>query len=264
MTAVVLTIFAGRLVDLQVVKGEELASAALDQRLRTESVPSLRGSILDANGEPLAVTVEARNVTADQTLIADPQAVGEALAPILGADADVLATRLTGTRRFIYVAKGVTPETWREIADLRLPGIFSEDTSRRLYPGQELAANVVGFVGADGAGLGGIEYAFQDELAGVAGSRTYERGPGGRVIPTAQRSSVEGTPGADITLTIDRDIQHVAQKAILHKVWETGARSGTVVVWIPRLVRSSRSRPRRRSMPTKRRSPPPTCAAIAR
>ena len=234
MTAVVLTIFAGRLVDLQVVKGEELASAALDQRLRTESVPSLRGSILDANGEPLAVTVEARNVTADQTLIADPQAVGEALAPILGADADVLATRLTGTRRFIYVAKGVTPETWREIADLRLPGIFSEDTSRRLYPGQELAANVVGFVGADGAGLGGIEYAFQDELAGVAGSRTYERGPGGRVIPTAQRSSVEGTPGADITLTIDRDIQHVAQKAILHKVWETGARSGTVVVMDPK------------------------------
>ncbi len=234
LSGMVLGIFGLRLVDLQVVRGEELASAALDQRLRTESVPVLRGSILDANGEPFAVTVEARNLTADQTLVTDPAAVGAALAPILGADADILAERLTGDRRFIYVAKGITPETWRRIQDLRLPGIFSEGTSRRIYPADSLAANVVGFVGADGKGLGGIEYAYDEALAGVAGSTTFERGPGGRAIPTAERSSTAATPGVDVQLTIDRDIQHVAQQAIQQQVYASGARSGTVVVMDPR------------------------------
>ena len=229
-----LTLFAGRLVDLQVVKADGLASAALDQRLRTTPIPANRGSILDSSGEPLAVTVEARNLTADQTLVTDPAAVGATLAPILGADADVLATRLTGTRRFMYVAKGLTPETWRRIQDLRLPGIFSEPTSRRIYPAEDLAANVVGFVGGEGTGLAGIEYALQAELAGAQGSTTYERGPGDRAIPTAQRKVTEAVPGMDVRLTIDRDIQYIAQRAIQQKVWETGSSSGTVVVMDPR------------------------------
>ena len=234
VSAIVLTIFAGRLVDLQVLHASTLASAAMDQRLRTQSVPVLRGSIVDTNGQPLAVTVEARNLTADQTLVTDPAAVGAALAPILGVDADVLAQRLTGTKRFMYIAKAITPETWRHIQSLRLPGIFSEPSSRRFYPGGDLAANVVGFVGADGSGLGGIEYAYNTSLAGVAGSETFERGPGGRAIPTAQKSSTAATPGVDIQLTIDRDIQHVAQQAILQQVYATGAKSGTVVVMDPR------------------------------
>lgn len=233
-SAVVLTVFAGRLIDLQLLHGSSLAMAATDQRLRTQAVPVLRGSIVDTNGEPLAVTVEARNLTADQTLVTDPMAVGTALAPILGADADVLAQRLTGTKRFMYIAKGITPETWRRIQDLRLPGIFSEASSRRFYPGDKLAANVVGFVGAEGKGLAGIEYAYDRALAGVAGSETFERGPGGRAIPTAQQSSTAATPGVDISLTIDRDIQHVAQQAILQQVYATGAKSGTVVVMDPR------------------------------
>ena len=234
VTAVMLSVFAGRLVDLQLVKGDELATAAVDQRLRTTTLPAQRGAILDSKGEPLAVTVEARNLTADQTLVTDPAAVGAALAPILGADADVLATRLTGERRFMYVAKGLTPETWRRIEALRLPGIFSEITSRRIYPADDLAANVVGFVGAEGKGLAGIEYAYQKELAGTAGVKTYERGSGDRAIPTAQRSTTAAVPGVDVRLTIDRDIQYIAQQTIQQRVWESGSDSGTVVVMDPK------------------------------
>lgn len=234
VSVVLLSVFAVRLIDLQVINGTTLANEALDQRLRTESLPVLRGSILDANGQPLAVTVDARNVTADQTLIDDPAAVGAALAPVLGADAAVLATRLTGSRRFVYVAKGVTPEVWSRIADLQLPGIFSQPTTRRLYPAGDVGANVIGFVGAEGRGLEGVEYAFQDQLAGIAGSRTYERGPGGRVIPTAVRASTDAQPGVDVQLTIDRDMQYVAQRALRREVERTGAASGTVVVMDPR------------------------------
>lgn len=229
-----LTLFGGRLVELQAVKGEALASAALDQRLRTQTIPADRGAILDDGGEPLALTAEARNLTADQTLVTDPAAVAAQLGPILGAAPDVLAQRLTGDRRFIYVAKGLTPETWDRISALRLPGIFSEPTSRRVYPAGDLAANVVGFVGAEGTGLGGIEYAFQKKLAGAPGTQTYERGPGGRVIPTGANSMTAATGGTSVRLTIDRDIQYIAQETLAAKVAQAHADSGTLVVMDPR------------------------------
>ncbi len=229
-TALILTVFGGRLVELQAVRGESLASAALDQRLRTLEIPAQRGSILDSGGQPLAITMEARNLTADQTLVTDPAYVGAQLSPILGADADVLATRLTGDRRFVYLAKGLTPETWDRISELRLPGIFSEPAARRVYPAGDLAANVVGFVGAEGKGLGGMEFAYQAQLAGTAGSQTYERGPGGKVIPTGANSVTAAEAGTTVRLTIDRDIQYVAQQAIAQKVAQARADSGTLVV----------------------------------
>ena len=153
MTAIAFSLFAVRLVDLQAIRGDALAAKALGQRLETTPITAQRGAILDNSGQALALTVEARNVTADQTLVTDPQAVAQALGPVLGADPSVLAERLTGTRRFVYVAKGLTPETWERIAALKLPGIYSETTSRRVYPAGDLGANVVGFVGAQGEGL---------------------------------------------------------------------------------------------------------------
>ena len=232
-STMVLMVFGVRLIDLQAVRGSELASSALDQRLRTTEIPAQRGSILDASGAPLAITVDAKNVTADQTMIDQPAVVAEALAPILGADADILADRLTGERRFIYLAKEVTPDTWEQISELRLPGIFSENSSRRIYPSGELAANVLGFVGEEGSGLGGYEYAYEEQLGGTPGELTFEKGPGGRAIPTGASMRVNAEQGVDIQLTLDRDIQHVAQVAIAEAVQSSGASDGTVVVMDP-------------------------------
>ena len=229
-TAIVASIFATRLVDLQAVRGEALADAALSQRLRTLEVPAYRGSIVDRSGQPLAVTVEARNITADQTLIDDPAAVAVELAPILEVPQDVLAERLSGDRRFMYIAKGVSPQTWDTIAALRLPGIFSEETSQRIYPADNLASHIVGFVQADGSGGGGIESSFNEVLTGTPGQQTYESGPGGRVIPTSNQTSVAAIPGGDVRLTIDRDIQFVAEEAIRGVVQRSGASSATAVV----------------------------------
>lgn len=116
VTVIVLTIFAARLIDLQAVRGESLAAAALDQRLRTVPILAGRGAIIDTNGEPLAVTMQARNLTVDQTLVTDPTAVAIALSPILGLDIGDLITRLTGERKFVYVAKDLTPR----------PGVLSK------------------------------------------------------------------------------------------------------------------------------------------
>lgn len=233
VTGLILTLFAGRLIEIQAVRGETLASEALDQRMRVLEIPAARGTIVDSDGEPLAVTVEARNLTADQTLVTDPTAVATALAPILGVDSDVLATRLTGERRFVYLAKSLTPETWDSIKELRLPGIFSEATSRRVYPAGDLAANVIGFVGDEGHGLGGMEFAYEEALTGTSGEVTYEQGPGGGAIPTGARSVTDAQPGSDIRLTIDRDIQFVAQETLAAQVKASRSDSGTVVVMDP-------------------------------
>jgi cell division protein FtsI (penicillin-binding protein 3) len=239
LLGVVLSLFAGRLVQLQGLDATTYASEAEAGRLRTAVLPAVRGTITDRNGVALATTVAAVNITADQTLVTDPLAEAQAMAPLLGLDVTQLVATLTGTKRFVYVAKSVTPELWHKVRDLNLPdtigmpGIFGEATSKRVYPGGDTGANVVGFVSADGKGLGGLEYDLDKTLAGRDGKATYEMSAGGRRIPSGVDSEHEAVPGKDVALTIDRDIQWVAQKAIAKAVKTTGSLSGTVIVMDP-------------------------------
>ncbi len=230
---IVFTIFAGRLLEIQAFRGDALAAAALDQRTTTVKVLADRGDVLDARGVPLAMTVESRHVTVDQTLVTDPLATAQAIASVLGTPAGPLVERLTGDRRFAYVVKDITPEQWRVIDELGLTGIYSERTLKRIYPSGDVAANVVGFVGSEGAGLAGIEYALDDRLAGTDGLRTFERASG-VAIPGSASVVEEPVPGSPVQLTIDRDIQYVAQRALANEVMATGAESGSIVVMDPR------------------------------
>ena len=231
---ILVTIVAGRVVDLQVIQGPTLAAAAEKSRMREVVIPAVRGDITDANGVPLATTVAARNVTVDQTMVEDVAATAAALASVLGGDASAYAPRLAGERRFIYIAKNVTPETWARVRALNLPGVFSEATSTRVYPAGEVAANVVGHVRADGTGGSGLEHGLDDQLAGVARSEIFESSARGTEIPTVEAAGTAAIPGKTVRLTIDRDIQWVAQDAIAKQVEYAKADSGTVVVMDPR------------------------------
>jgi len=235
LLAFVLSLFVGRLLQLQGLDAATYAEVATKERLRSKVLPATRGQITDRHGIALATTVDARNVTADPELVTDVDGTAAALAPILHADRRVLAARLArpGTR-FVYLAKSVTPRTWGRIEALRLPGVFGEPVAKRVYPGADLAANIVGFVDAEGRGGGGLELALDQQLAGRDGRATYEIGSGGKHIPTATNSETQPVPGADVQLTIDRDIQWLAQQAIAEKVMAADAESGTVVVTDPR------------------------------
>jgi len=231
---IVFTIFAGRLLELQAFRGDALAAAAVDQRTTTVKVLADRGDIVDARGVPLAMTVESRHVTVDQTLISDPLGTAQAIAGVLAIPAGPLVERLTGDRRFAYVVKDITPEQWRIIDEMGLVGIYSERTLKRVYPSGDVAANVVGFVGGEtGGGLAGVEYALDDQLAGIDGWRTFER-VSGVAIPGSAETVEEPQPGSPVQLTIDRDIQYVAQRALANEVMATGAESGSIVVMDPR------------------------------
>ena len=226
----VLSIYAGRVFDLMVVNGSTLAQEGQQQRMRTTPLPADRGPIYDSEGAPLAITVESRNVTADQNLIEDPAEAAARLAPMLGIDQATLQKRLTGDDIFVYVAKGLTPEQWRQIKALGIRGIFSEKTTKRTYPAGTLAANVLGFVNAEGVGSGGLEMSLDKRLKGEDGSRTFEQGAQGQAIPSADDILREPVPGQGVQLTINRDIQYVAQRLITTRVREAAAESGTVIV----------------------------------
>ena len=229
-----LTVVAARVIDVQAIQGPTLAAAAAKDRLRTVTLPAVRGDITDANGVPLATTVQARNVTVDQTLVKDPAAEAAQLASVLGGGATAFQSRMTGQRRFVYLAKGITPSVWAKVAALKLPGVFSEVSSTRVYPAGSVAANVVGYVRGDGQGGSGLEYGFNQELSGTPGSEVYQASARGTAIPTADSSGTPAVPGLNVKLTLDRDLQWVAQSTLAAQVQAAQADSGTVVVMNPR------------------------------
>jgi len=200
-------------------------------QIQTVAVPAVRGQIVDRNGVILAVTVDARNVIADQTLVTDPVGEARKLANYLDLDPADLALRLNGERRYVMLKRNVTPTTWDQIETMGLPGIFSERSQARSYPEGELGANILGYVNSTGTGTGGVEMMLNSVLAGTNGSRTFTVVPG---VSTADQIFTEAVDGTNVQLTIDRDIQWVAQEAIAAQVKKTGAASGSVVVMDPR------------------------------
>lgn len=243
--ALLLSVFALRLVYLQGIAGPAIAEDALKDRLRTVDTLGQRGQITDANGVPLAVSVERYDVAVDQKAAAiypgvkdvpaGPTGVAQLLAPVLGANAAELGGQLVGTSRFKYVAKGVVPDVARQIKTLGLACCVSvTKVADRTYPKGTLAGNVVGFVGADGNGAQGLEYTLQDQLAGASGTETYEAGLHGQAIPGGYDDTTPATTGSSARLTLLSDVQWKAQEAADAQKAATGADSVTIVVMDPR------------------------------
>ena len=230
IVAVALTVLAGRLVQLQGFESTTYAAKAERQRLRKVELAATRGAILDRGGRPLAMNVDARAVFADPKLVKDAAKTARDLQPLLKVKAHELKQRLTRSSRFVYLARGVDPETARKVTELKAPGIGTLPETRRVYPNASLGAAVVGFVGREGDGLGGIEYALDDALSGKPGEELVEEDGFGRRIPAGEHSVTPPVAGASQVLTIDRDIQWQAERAIAAQVQKTRARSGQIIV----------------------------------
>lgn len=234
----VVIIFAVRLVELQGIDGRVYARQATAQYLHTQTLPAPRGEIVDRDGAVLAASVDARDIVVDPSITKDstdptPQAIAAKLARVLHVPASRLLGPLTGSGRFAYLARGVTPQIAAAVLALDLPGVAARPVMERVYPNGDLGAQVIGFVGTDGNGLGGLEYAYNRQLVGKPGKRTVETGSNGTVLPDGTTALVEPTPGVGLQLTLDRDIQWKAEQALAAQVAATGAEGGTVIVMRP-------------------------------
>lgn len=223
-----------RLTVLQVSQAASFRDRALDQRLRTVELPATRGQILDRNGDPLAISLEARDVYADPRYVEDPWATAAALAPVLEVETGDLERLLSRDTTFVYLARQVDRDLADRIEALGLPGIGFLDASRRYYPAGALAAQVLGFVGIDGEGLSGLEVRYEDVLAGQAGERTQEIDPKGQPIVGGVDVERPPIPGSAVRTTIDREFQYNAEQALAEAVAQNRARGGTVIVMDPR------------------------------
>jgi len=233
--ALVVTALAGRLVQLQGMESTVYAAKAAQQRLRTVPLAAQRGAIVDRDGVTLAMNIETRSLYANPRLVDDPAAVASAVAPFVGLPAADLEAKLRRDKSFVYLAHDLDPTIVRTLLDLkiagkRIPGIGAERSTRRVYPNKALGAAVIGFVGRDGSGLGGVEYAMQQRLAGRSGSLLVEEDEQGREIPSGERKETAPTPGTTQVLTIDRDIQWYAEKTLSEQVAKVGAKGGTAIV----------------------------------
>lgn len=223
-----------RLLYLQGFGATAYAAQAEQQRIRTTAIQPVRGAITDRNGNIIAESVDARGVYADPKLVTDPSQEASTLAPILGADAATIQARLKLSGRFVYLAHGLSPAQGRQVDALKLPGVDTVDETKRIYPGGTLASNVVGFTNYNGDGVAGIEAADQTTLQGKAGSSTVEVDPQGTVIPGGVDKTTAAVAGSAVTLTVDRDIQWMAEQAIAAQVAAAHAKSGSVIVLDPK------------------------------
>jgi cell division protein FtsI (penicillin-binding protein 3) len=247
---VILMLFALRLIDLQAVRAAGFVERAENELTKSGTLLAPRGTIYDVNGIELARSVSAINIAVDQTVVNDPQTAANLVAPILGMSAAELLPQLTGTKRYVLIAKDVTPAIWRSVNTAitnynktvmsekngitkRLAGFVPERSYIRDYPSGGLTSSLVGIINDEGNGAAGIESSLNSLLAGTNGKYLYANGRG-NIIPGSEEVKVEAKSGTSIRLTIDRDVQWVAQNAINEAVASSRAKSGTVVVMDPK------------------------------
>lgn len=229
-----LLVVIGRLVFIQTIAGPEYAAAAAEQRTRDIVLSPERGFILDREGEVLAESMDARTVYAVPSSVEDKEGAAAAIASTLGGDAATYLEKLNRDTNFVYLARKVDVASAEALSELGIKGLGYLEDSRRVYPSNELACQVLGFVGVDDEGLSGLELYYNKVLAGTPGRLIGERDTQGRPIPGGVAFEEEAVDGQDIVLTIDKDIQYQAQVALAEAVQQWEAVSGSIIVMDPR------------------------------
>ena len=224
-----------RLFRLQGAEAAEYVTLGEEQRLRNEVIEADRGTIFDRDRVELAVTVIAESIYVNPREIVNAEATAVAIAPLVQMNITDLVERMQRDKQKVYLVRKADPEMVELVGAAGLDGVYFEKDNKRVYPAGSLAAHVLGFVReSDNEPLEGVELGFDEILSGVDGERFVERDNSGRAIPQGRYLLTPATPGADLVLTIDREIQFAAESALADAVIASGAESGTAVVLDPR------------------------------
>jgi cell division protein FtsI (penicillin-binding protein 3) len=216
---------------LQVVQGAAWRALAVEQHNRSSEVPAARGTIVDRDGVPLALTRERVRVNVAPRELVDRDAAGLLLRNVLGLSARETRKLLDPERRWSVLPGRYEPAVREALAGTR--GIYLERELERFYPHGELARGVLGTV-LDGAGRGGIEQRFEAVLRGRPGREVAARDNAGKEIPGEVVRVEEPTPGGEVRLTLDLDLQEIAHQALTEALAKTGALGGDLLVTDPK------------------------------
>ena len=223
---------SGRAFQLGAIEGESWRTRALDQQGDTLNLEAPRGTIYDRDGVPLAASHEVFSVAVAPGEITDRDRVVSLLVKHVGATKKQ-ARRYTDDSRSWVVLPGRYGLGVRDALD-GIPGIHFESVLRRFYPNGDIARELLGPVRLDGVALGGLELEFDSVLSGRAGRAVVRRDSRGRTLPGAMLRAIEPVPGRDVYLTIDFDLQEIAETALAEAVLGNEARGGELVMADPR------------------------------
>ncbi len=224
------SIISYRLVHLQIFKADRYSALAQEQRLQMTDLNPRRGCILDRDGEVLAISQEAYSIYAVPYLVEDKAAAAAELSLLLEMPRQDIEEKLGAQAGFVYLRRKVSPDVAEEVEALRIPGIGLEKESKRHYPQEDLACQILGYVGTDNVGLAGLELQYEELLSGQRGEAELEVDPRGDPIPGVTRITKQPVDGSDIQVTIDSEIQFKLQEQLAASVQSSGAKSGTGLI----------------------------------
>ena len=223
-----------RLYWLQVEKHDHYQTKAVEQQQRVVVLDPPRGTLYDARGRQLAVSVEVSSIAAHPPSIEDPEATADALSQILGQERGELLQKLTSKRHFVWVQRKVDQPRAEAIRALDLPGLDFLPESKRYYPMRTLAAQVLGYVGTDNHGLAGLEYLYNDTVSTEKGQRTVLLDGLRGTVMYPNLASSEARPGEDLHLTLDAALQHIVERELEAGLRSSGGRHGMAVMMDPK------------------------------
>ncbi len=222
---------------VQIATGDRLREMAEGQHLRELRVSPRRGAIYDRHGAELAVSADVSSVYANprrlKAMEQEPRTVAKRISKILDVDPEWLAKRLRSDRYFAWIERRVTPHEATRIRELDIPGIELTTEARRYYPNRHLAAHLLGFADIDGRGIEGIELAYEEQLRGSDRHVEAIRDRRGHVVFADDMEDDRTMQGQSVVLTIDKAIQHVAERELALGVRTFEARGGSIVVMDP-------------------------------
>jgi cell division protein FtsI (penicillin-binding protein 3) len=226
-------VIAGRAFQLQVLQGERLMRLGERQHLKEWIVLPKRGALLDRAGEPLALSMESQSVYARPHRVQDPEQLSQGLARILNLRAADVKQKLISAKPFVWIKRQVSSPEAEKIQALNPTGIGMFYEPNRYYPQNQLAGQLIGFVGRDSEGLEGLELKYNDYIRGEAGSSVTERDALGRRVLVQGVEGLRIPPGSDVHLTLNTSIQHIAEKELEATILKYRAKSGVAIVMEP-------------------------------
>ncbi|NMM62344.1 stage V sporulation protein D [Clostridium sp. P21] len=238
----------GRLFYIMRVKSPNYKSLALKQWTNDFEIPARRGRILDRNGMEIAVSMNAYRVDLDMVTLKDSllnkkmtmDQLAAKLSPILNMPTDKISavfnrTTPTGTPiKFAILSRGIDKPQVDKINELKIKGLIISSDSKRYYPNNNFLASVLGYVNLEGKGVSGVELNYDKELSGIPGRTTFEADRNSTQLPYGNSDYKAPVNGKDIVLTIDENIQSIAEKAAQKALTDNKAKSVTITVMDPK------------------------------
>jgi len=218
---------------LQVFRGPWLSQKAADQYEVSYKSSGKRGTIFDRNLREMAVSIDVESIAAHPQQVENTKKVAGSLSRILDIKRRVLTKKLYSKKKFVWIKRKVTPKEAEAVKKLDIDGLDFIPEHKRFYPNKTLASQLIGFTDIDDHGLEGLEFYYNDDLAGSAFKYTVLRDANGRRFE-AENSADSSFSGKNLVLTIDSTIQYIAEKALAETVKEYSAKSGMAVVMVPK------------------------------